>query len=57
MSGIDSLLNSLMRSPGMRVMHFCDDENICQNISDFCKDIENSEYQILTFSKKSEELL
>ncbi len=57
MSGIDSLLNSLMRPPGMRVMHFCESDLFCKNLSDFCKDIENSEYQILTFSKESEELL
>ena len=58
MTELDSLLNSLMQAPGMRVMHFAKDDTLCQNIKSFCKGSEfDSEYLILTFSQEDEENL
>lgn len=55
MAEVDSLLNSLMLVPGMRVMHFANDSILCKSIQNFCKESEfNSEYLILTFSQESE---
>ena len=58
MAEVDNLLNSLMRAPGMRVMHFAKEDTICQNIQNFCSSSEfDSEYLILTFKQESEDKL
>jgi len=58
MAEVDNLLNSLMRAPGMRVMHFSKEDTLCQNIKNFCSSREfDSEYLILTFTQESEDEL
>lgn len=53
MSEINKLLDSLQKSPGMRIMHFCADKKHITPIKDFCKE-ESSfcEYLIVTFTEE-----
>jgi len=55
-SDIDKLLNSLLKSPGMRVMHFTNEGLLCKELQEFCKSSEfESEYLILTLNKEYEQ--
>jgi len=57
MSQIDKLLESLAIAPAMRVMHFAKEPTLCDNISNFCKKSEDSEYLIYTFYEEALEAL
>ena len=58
MNDIKKLLNSLLITPGMRVMHFTNKGLLCKELQEFCKSSEfESEYLILTLNKESKQSL
>lgn len=58
MNEIDNLLQSLPKSPSMRVMHFSADDSLCAQIQAFCNSPqEDNEYLIATFTPEDEHKL
>ena len=58
MNETKKLLNSLLKSPGMRIMHFSSDSTLVDEIKEFCNSSEySSEYLIITFNQEIEKRL
>jgi len=55
MSQVTDLLNSLPKSPAMRIIHITNSNKLCSEIQNFSKDTDNSnEYLILTLKQELE---
>jgi len=58
MKEVKKLFDSLLKSPGMRVMHFSNDKSLINEIKEFCNLSQyESEYLIITFNEKAQESL
>lgn len=58
MSSFQSLLEALPKSPGMRIMHFCKEPILIDEIQNYCKDQSDyCEYLLATFSQEDLEKL
>lgn len=53
MSGLRSLLEALPKSPGMRIIHFCKEPILIDEVQNYCQDqADYCEYLLATFSQE-----